>query len=147
MVAFNKINDWVEELCQKEHDIFGTGAGADDIYVALARATDPPVATDTALADITQPTGTGYTAGGIDTLNNGTRSGATFTLVGTKAVWTAGAGDWLSFQYVMLYNNTHASDSLIGWWDYGSPLTLLNGETFSVKFSGSDTSGDILTIS
>jgi len=35
---------------------------------------------------------------------------------------------------------------LIGWWDYGAPLTLQVGETFSVKFNNSETTGSILTL-
>jgi hypothetical protein len=45
------------------------------------------------------------------------------------------------FQYAVLYNDTAASDPLIGWWDYGSAVTLANGETFTIDFSAS-----ILTI-
>ena len=147
MAAYNKFSVFVEDLVNKTHDLFGTSA-ADLVKVALARETDPPVATDTILTDITQPTGTGYTTGGEDTQNDGTRSGGTFTLMGTKVVWTAGAANWLSFQYVILYNDTPVSpvDPLIGWWDYGTPLTLGNGETFTVKFNGGDPTGSILTI-
>nr|NIV10979.1 hypothetical protein [Fodinibius sp.] len=36
--------------------------------------------------------------------------------------------------FVVLYNDTHASDALIGWWDYGSAITLQDGETFTVDF-------------
>jgi hypothetical protein len=50
------------------------------------------------------------------------------------------------FQYVVLMNDTATNDPLIGWWDYGSALTLANGETFSVKFNNSDTTGTILTL-
>jgi hypothetical protein len=140
MAAFNKIQDFVEQLGLAVHNL-----NTHTLKVALVRATDPIVATDTVLTDITQPTGTGYTAGGIDTQNTWAESGGTGTLTGTKAVWTAGAADWQSFQYVALHNDD-ASDRLIGWWDYGSPLTLGNGETFSVKFNNSDTTGTILTI-
>jgi hypothetical protein len=143
MVAFNKIQDFVEQLGLARHEL-----NANTLRVALARSTDPPVATDTVLADITQPTGTGYTAGGEDTQNTWAEAGGTATLTGTKVVWTAGAGNWQSFRYVMLHNDdtTTPTDQLIGWWDYGSDLTLGNGETFSVKFNGSETTGTILTI-
>jgi hypothetical protein len=63
-------------------------------------------------------------------------------------VFTAGAADWQTFRYVVLYNDdtTTPTDQLIGFWDYGSDLQLNNGETFSVKFNNSDTTGTILTI-
>jgi len=41
------------------------------------------------------------------------------------------------FQYVVLYNDTHASDALALWWDYGSAITLANGETFKADFAAS----------
>lgn len=141
MAAFNKIQDFVEQLGLAVHNL-----NTHTLKVALVRSTDPIVATDTELANVTQPTGTGYTAGGIDTQNTWAESGGTGTLTGTKAVWTAGAADWQSFRYVALHNDDSTTDKLIGWWDYGSDLTLGNGETFSVKFNNSETTGTILTI-
>ena len=38
------------------------------------------------------------------------------------------------FQYVVLYNDTAAADELIGYWDYGSSVTMANGETFLIDF-------------
>jgi len=54
-------------------------------------------------------------------------------------VWTAGAGDWVAFRYAVLYNDTPSSpaDPLLGYWDYGSALTLGNGETFTLDFGAS----------
>jgi hypothetical protein len=52
-------------------------------------------------------------------------------------VWTASGGTVGPFRYVALYNDTHASDALIGWWDYGSGLTLQATETFTVDFGSS----------
>jgi hypothetical protein len=42
------------------------------------------------------------------------------------------------FRYVVLYNDTATNDELIGWYDYGSDLTLANGETFLIDFDGSN---------
>jgi len=142
MAAFNKINSFVGALGLGYHGNLNTN----QLNVALARATDPPTAADTVLADITQPTGTGYAV--IDTQNTYSATAGTGTLVGTMCVFTAGAGDWQSFQYVMLYNlnSTTQTNALVCWWDYTTPLTLGNGETFSVKFNNSATTGNILTI-
>jgi len=142
MAGYNKINNFVGALGLGYHGNLNTN----QLNVALARATDPPTAADTILANITQPTGTGYAV--IDTQNTYAEASGTGTLTGTKCVFTATGADWQSFQYVMLYNlnSTTLTNALIGWWDYLSPLTLANGETFSVKFNSSDTTGTILTI-
>jgi hypothetical protein len=96
------------------------------------------------LAEITNENG--YTAP-VDTQNTGSQTSGTYTLTGTKVVVTA-TGSVGPFQYVVLQNTTPTSpaDPLIGWWDYGSPVTLANGETFSIKFNNSETTGSILTI-
>jgi hypothetical protein len=67
MAAFNKIQDFVEQLCTAKHDFSASG----HVFKAvLLRSTDAPVATDTVLANWSaQPTGTGYTAGGEDVQN------------------------------------------------------------------------------
>jgi len=140
MAAAVKFNDFVEQLGLAVHNL-----STHTLKVALARSTDPPTSADTILGDITQPTGTGYTAGGIDTLNTWAEAGGTATLTGTKAVWTAGAADWISFRYVVLHNDD-AADRVIVFWDYASDLTLGNGETFTVKFNNGDPTGTIGTL-
>ena len=148
MASANKFNVVVEHLMSKVHDLLGTGGSdADSCKVALTNTA--PVATNSVFADITEiGAGNGYTAGGELVQNVGSRTTGTFTLVGTKVVWTAASGTIGPFQYVVLYNDTPTSpaDPLLLWWDYGSALTLNDGETFSVKWNNSDTSGNILTL-
>lgn len=147
MAAFNKIQDFVEQLFTAKHDF---SAGGHVIRAVLLRSTDAPVATDTTLADWTaQPTGTGYTAGGEDVQNTLAEAAGTVTVTGTNVTWIAGAADWVNFRYVALYNDTQTSpaNAAIGWWDYGSDLTLGNGETFTIKFNGTTPTGTILTAS
>jgi hypothetical protein len=147
MAAYNKFEIFLEHLLNKVHDLFGTGGSADAVKIYLSN-TAPNAATHTVKADIAEiSAGNGYTAGGESVTPNGTRSGGTVTLTGTKVVWTASGGTIGPFRYVILYNDTPTSpaDPLVAWWDRGAELTLQNGETFSVKFNSSDTTGTIFT--
>ena len=136
MASFVKYQQFVEDLGNKVHDLVGTN---DTIKVALTN-TAPNVSTHAVLADITEiSAGNGYTAGGEDTQNDGTESGGTLTVTGVDVVFTASGGSIGPFRYVVLYNDTPTSpaDPLIGYWDYGSSITLLTGETFTVDFGAS----------
>lgn len=147
MAAYNKFNVFVEDLANKIHDLFGSPIG-DTLKVMLVNS-PAPVATNAVKADLTEITaGNGYTAGGASVSANGIRSGGTVTLDGDQVVWTASGGSIGSFRYVVLYNDTPTvpADPLIAWWDYGSALTLLTGETFTVKFSNLAADGAIFTL-
>lgn len=140
MAAFNKFNQFVQDLAEKVHNL-----SSDQLDVYLSNAT-PDAAADLVKADLAEiATGNGYT-GPVDTQNTGAEASGTYTLTGTKVVITASGGSIAAFRYVVLINQTATNDPLIGWWDYGSALTLLTGESFSIKFNNSDTTGTILTI-
>jgi hypothetical protein len=38
----------------------------------------------------------------------------------------------------VVYNDTSASDNLIGWFDYGAALTLGDNETLTIDFDGTN---------
>ncbi len=144
MAAYQKFNVFVEDLTNKVHGLFSVG---DLLKIALSNVA--PVATNTIFANITEiAAGFGYTAGGDDVQNNGARATGTFTLTGTKVVFTASGGSIGPFRFVVMYNDTPATplDPLISFWDHGSALTLADGETFTVKFGGGDPTGDIFTL-
>ena len=135
MASFNKFQDFVEQLGKGVHQLHAAGH---TLKVALTNTA--PVATNTVFANITEiSAGNGYTAGGADTQNDYTESAGTGSCTGTDVVWTASGGTIGPFRYVVLYNDTPASpaDPLIGWWDYGSAITLNAGETFTTDFGSS----------
>jgi hypothetical protein len=141
LASFNKFQDFVEQLCLAKHNL-----NTDTLSVYLSNAT-PSTSLDAIKADLAEITNqNGYTAP-IDTQNTFAEAAGTGTLTGTMCVVTA-TGAIGPFQYVVLYNDTQTSpaDPLIGWWDYGSAISLANGETFSIKFNNSATTGTILTI-
>lgn len=109
--------------------------GTTNTWKAAIHTDAPVVATDDELADLTQISGTGYTSGGDDIQNTGSRSGGTYTVAATDVTWTAGAADWTATaRYVTMYDDTSTGDKLIAYWDYGSTFALGNGETFTLDF-------------
>ena len=132
MATYVKYETFVEDLANKLHDLFGTN----DTVNAVIHTDAPVVATDVAVSDLTQITGTGYAAADIQ--NDGTRSGGTFTMTGVDYVWTAGGADWTATaRYVSIYNDTSVTDRLIAYWDYGTTFAVGNGETFTLDFGAS----------
>jgi hypothetical protein len=133
MVAFTKYQDTVEQFWKGVHQLHAAG----HVVKAAIHSDAPTVATDDELADLTQVTGTGYTAGGEDTQNDMTEAGGTATWTGVDTPWTATAADWIAGRYVSVHNDTSTTDKLLGSWDYGSNFTLGNGETFTLDFGAS----------
>lgn len=134
MASYVKYEQFVQDLANGTHDLFGT----DHTVRAVIHTDAPVVATDTTVSNLTQITGTGYSAADIQ--NDGTRSGGTFTMTGVDFTWTAGAADWTNTaRYVSIYNDTPTSpaDPLIASWDYGTTFAVGNGETFTLDFGAS----------
>lgn len=119
-------------MAEKGHNL-----GSDTLKVALTNSA--PVNTNTVLANITQiSNGNGYTTGGTAaTISSSAQTSGTYKLVLADVVFTA-TGSMGPFRYVVLYNDTATNDELIGWWDYGSSLTLASGETFTVDFDATN---------
>lgn len=130
MATFNKFNCFVGDVAHKLHDM---KTGTTDVYKVYLTDVQP-VATNTNYntpADLV--TANGYTVGGasIGTIM-GTDPSGTFSFSGgTNPSWTAAGGNIGPFQWAVLYNST--SGALIGWWDYGTSITLTNGNTFIVS--------------
>jgi hypothetical protein len=128
VATFNKFNSFVEALAEKTHNL-----GADTLTIALTNTA--PVATNTVLANITEIAYTNVSSRVLTSVTSSQTSG-TYTLDAADLVLTA-SGTVPTFRYVVLYNDTAASDELIGYYDYGSAVDLLNGETFTITFDAS----------
>lgn len=137
MAVFNKVDIFVQDLAQKQHNL-----NADVLKVALTN-TAPTAASTTVTAGTTDlATGGGYTAGGGTPTNSGaTQSGGILKLTLQDLVFTATTG-FGPFRYAILYNST-TGNKIIGWYDYGSSISLQASETFTVDF---DTTNGVLTI-
>lgn len=132
MASFSKFNSFVEALAEKTHNL-----GSDTLKVVLTNSA--PSAANTVLADITQiANGNGYTTGGTAaTISSSAQTSGTYKLVLADVTFTA-SGSMGPFRYAVLYNDTATSDELIGYWDYGSSITLAASETFTVDFDATN---------
>ena len=135
MAAFNKVNIFVQDLASGVH--FLSTASGHTLKVFLTNSA-PSATTElkSALTDLT--TGNGYTAGGGQaTIQSSVQVAGTYKLtLSDPPTWTATGGSIGPFRYVVLYNSstTLKTNPLIGWWDFGSSLTLASGESFAVDF-------------
>ena len=127
MATFNKFNSFVEVLAEKGHNL-----GSDTLKWVLTNSA--PTSSNTVLANITQiANGNGYTTGGTAaTTSSSSQTSGTYKLVLADTVFTASGGSMGTFRYAVLYNDTATNDELIGWYDYGSSITVLTGETFTI---------------
>ena len=128
MAAFQKFDSFVEALAEKTHNL-----GADTLTVALTNTA--PGAANTVLANITEISYANLSSRVLTSVTSAQTSG-TYTLDAADLVLTA-SGTVPTFRYVVLYNDTATSDELIGYYDYGSAVDLLNGETFTITFDAS----------
>lgn len=132
MAAYNKFNQFVEDLAKGVHNF--TSDSTCTVTVALTNTL--PVATNSVLADITQISYTNLSSRVITGVTAEQTSG-TVTFTANDLTMTA-SGTVGPFQYVVLYNDdpTSPADPLIGWYNYGSAVTLNSGETFTIDFTG-----------
>ncbi|MEJ2117771.1 MAG: hypothetical protein P8Y67_02155 [Alphaproteobacteria bacterium] len=135
MATFNKFNSFVEHLAEKVFDL-----ETDDLTIVLSN-TLPDVA-NSVYADLTEiADGNGYTSGGVPaTIVSSGQTDGTYKLVLDDLTITAAGGSVGPFRYFVLVDTTPTSPAspLIGWWDYGSSITLADGESITVDFSATD---------
>lgn len=137
MATFNKFNAFVEHVAEGVHNL-----GSNQLVVALTNTA--PTASNSVRADLTEITYTNLSSRNITTSSSSQTSG-TYRLILTDLVLTASGGSVGPFRYVVIYNDTPTSpaDPLIGYYDYGSSITLADGETLTIDF---DASNGVLTI-
>lgn len=129
MVAYNKFNAFVENICEGVHNL-ATGV----ITYAATAAASAPVATNSVLLDLTT-----VSLANFDditpVISSSSQTNGTYTLVLTDQVCT-GTGTVPTFRYWVHYNDTPTSpaDPLICWHDYGSNVDIATSETFTVDY-------------
>lgn len=140
MASFTKYNTFADEISKGGHNLQTA------VFKVALTNTAPTAATDTVWNTTVAPApaaANGYTAGGntLTTSSAATTSG-TFKLVLADSVFTATAGGIGPVRYAIIYNSS-ASNKVVGYYDYGSSITLADTETLTVDFSAAS---GILTI-
>lgn len=137
MATFTKVNDFVEHVAEKVHNL-----SSDQLVVALSNTapasetSNPTADGNGVLANVTQITYTNLSSRNITTSSSSVSSG-TYQLVLTDLTLTASGGSVGPFRYVYIYNDapTSPADPLIGYYDYGSSITLNDGEDILIDFA------------
>lgn len=132
MASFTKVNDFVVNLAN------AMDLDSDTLAVALTN-TDPTAGTDVTadgngvLANITEISYTNLSTRTLASVTS-TQTSGTYKLSAADHVLTASGGSVGPFRYVVIYNDTPTSpaDPIIGYYDYGTSLTLNDGDTFTI---------------
>lgn len=132
MASFTKVNDFVKNMAN------AMDLDSDSLKIALSN-TDPTSGTDVTadgngvLANIVEISYTNLSNRDLANVTS-TQTSGTYKLSADDKVLTASGGSVAAFRYVVIYNDTPTSpaDPVIGYYDYGSSLTLNDGDTFTV---------------
>lgn len=129
MASYVKINSFIENLAEKKIDLSGA-----ELTVALTNTAHEDAWDE--LADLTQVEYTNCSSR-VLTVSSSSQTGGTYKLVLADLTLTA-TGDVGPFRYIYIYDDGSTGDKLIAYYDYGSSITLHNGEAFKIDFSADD---------
>lgn len=130
--SYNKFQSWNENMVEVAH------CGTDQFAVALCATANAPVNTNSVLANLTTISYTNLSSR-LLTTSSSSQSAGVYSLVVADLTLTASGGDVASFQYLVIYDDTPTSpaDPLVCWYDYGSAVTLHDGESLLMDFDTS----------
>lgn len=137
MATMTQFNQYTADVAAGVHANALT-ADTDTLKVYLTN-TAPSVADDKVKADLAEITNEhGYTAP-VDVQNAASQTDDMITVTATDVTITASGGTVGPFRYAVLFNDTPSdpTDPLIGYWDYGSSVTLNDGESVKIDFGAS----------
>jgi hypothetical protein len=127
MVAYNKFFNFVQDIAQGVHHL-----QSDALTYALTATANPPVATNSVLANITQIAYTNLSPR-VPTITSCVQTGGLLKLILANLTLTQSTTSSAAFEFVVLYNATPGAGPLISWWDYGSAVTLAPNDTFAIQ--------------
>lgn len=135
MATFTKVNSFVEALAEKKINLGGTG-------LTIALTNTAHTSTWTKLSELTEVSYTNLSSRVI-TVSSSAQTSGTYKLIVNDLVLTSTSGTTGPFRYVYIYDDSATDDDLICYYDYGSSITLNDGDTFTIDFDGTN---GVLTI-
>jgi hypothetical protein len=129
MASFVKFYSFVGALPEAKHNL-----STDTLKIALTNVA--PALTNSQLSNITEISYTNCSSRTL-TVSSSSQSSGVYSLVLNDITLTASAGTVGPFRYLVIYNDTSTNDLLIGYTDYGSSITLADGEYITIDFSSS----------
>jgi hypothetical protein len=134
MASYTKINKFVLNVGNKVFNL-----GSDQLKIALTN-TLPDVATVNQYSDLTAPLSTANLSGANPynlTTTSYTQTSGTSKLILANLTLTA-TGSVGPFRYLVIYDDAATNKELIGFYDYGSNITLGTSDTFTLSFDGTN---------
>jgi hypothetical protein len=135
MAAFNKVNVFTKDKLNAVHNF------SSHTFKALLTNTAPTASGTSVKGDLTEiSAGNGYSAGGPAVTMSVSTSSGTAKVTATDVTITAAGGSIGPFRYVAIYNDTQTTPAkpVVGWYDYGSSITLADGESLLIDFDGTN---------
>lgn len=140
--TLTKANDWVE------YAVEGANCDSDTFKIALSdtapsgETNDPTADGNGILANITQIDYTNYSDNNSSdrtlVTSSSSQTGGTYKLVISDLTITASGGSLGPFRYVYVVDDTVTDDPVVGYYDYGTSITLSDGESLNLDFDDTD---------
>ncbi len=134
MAAFTKVDKFVLNLGKKTFNL-----ATDQLKIALTN-TLPDYATVNQYSDLTSPLPTTNLSGGtpfnVTTTSFLQTSGVAKLILADLTLTATGSVD--PFRYVVLYSDTATNDEIIGFFDVGLAINLVDTAVFIIDFSAAN---------
>ncbi len=136
MPAFQKFHAFAKAVADGKHNL-----STAQLKIALTN-TAPNAATAAVLADIAEIAYTNCSSRNVTT-SSSVQTAGVYKLTCADLAVSAAGGSVGPFRYAVLYNDTAAGKDLVGFYDRGDSITLLDGESVLVDF---DQAAGVLTL-
>jgi len=130
MAAFNLVNSFLKDLGEAQFDF-----ASDTFTVALFAAANAPTNASRLLSGETQIAYTNLSSRALTLVASETFDTFKWRATFSDLVLTASGGDVATFRYGAIYDDTNASDLIVGWWDFGADQTIVDGASLTIDLT------------